>query len=162
MAVQQVDLDPIYKAIYDVEEEMKSPHPTPPVGTSVLWYDRADTREGSERAAVVTKVEGPGRVTLTIFPPNSMTIHKQGCLYIKDPIHEQRHNSVSRNSGAWDYLPQTKIPSEHYGIHLERLSRKKESLELQVAQAEEIRDAQNGKVDAKKKQSAKEPRQAEG
>jgi hypothetical protein len=115
-----------------VEAEIASPMPTPPVGTMVIWYDRADTRPGGERAAVVTKIEEPGKLTLTIFPPNSMPIHKQGCLHISNPIHERKSNAVSRNSGAWDYLDFTDIPKVHYEPHLKRLGKKRDSIKANM------------------------------
>ena len=133
------DLAPVYNAIAAAEAELKSPLPTPKVGASVVWYDRADNRDGAEIAAIVTKVEGPGKVTLVALRPFGMAEHKKGCLHVSHKIHENRHNTVSKNAGSWDYLVGTKAPKEDFNLHVETINERIAVLKAQVAEAEAIK-----------------------
>jgi len=142
MAVEtpEIDLAPMQDMLANVEKEMKNPIPTPPVGTTIVWYAKALVEDDSKIAALVTKVEGPGKITVTAFRPQGMADPtRRGCLHVSDPIHEKRHNSVSMNSGAWDYVAFTKIPKEHYQLHLDALAKKRDSLIEKLATAQSIK-----------------------
>lgn len=141
-----IDLEPLKQQIEDVSAAMKNPLPTPPVGTTVVWYDRAEAKPESQIAGLVTKVEGPGKVTLTVFRAQGMPDPtRRGCLHISHSVHEQRHNAVSRNSGAWDYPDGVSIPKAHYTPHLDLLETKKMALQTSLAEAQEIKQSQEGK-----------------
>jgi hypothetical protein len=127
------------KRINELELEMKHPLPTPPVGTPVVWYDRAQVSEEAQRAAIVTRVEGPGKVTLTIFPPNGMPLYnKKGTLHVSHEIHDRRGNAVSKNSGSWDYTSRTSRPKSHNELHIAEIQKKIDSLEAQLDDVREM------------------------
>lgn len=137
-----IDIEPIKKQIADLESQLKNPLPTPPVGMPVVWYAGADVRDGAERAGIVTSVLGPGKITVTVFGPSAMPSHFTGCLYLSHPAHEQRNNAVSRNSGAWGYLPGTSTPKSHLTQHIEQLEKRKSSLKAQLEDAKSIQESE--------------------
>ena len=126
-------IKPIQEQIDKINASLKNPLPTPPVGTPVVWYDRAERKEDGEIAALVTKVEGPGKVTVTVFRPQGMPDPtRRGCLHMSHPTHEQRHNAVSRNSGGWDYPIGSRAPKDHLALHTEQLNMRKDALQKSI------------------------------
>ena len=139
VATKKIDLAPIKTQIEKVDAEIKAPFPTPPVGAMVVWYARADVREGAEIAAIVTRVDGPGKISLTAFRPQGMPDPTRlGVLHVNHPTHLSKHNSVSVNTGAWDYPDGTIPPKSHYARHTEALNKKRDGLLDQLSQAEAI------------------------
>lgn len=137
--MKEIDLDPIKAQIEGIETEMKLPMPTPPIGTLVVWYKKADIKLMSQIAGIVTKIEGPGKLSIITFSPNQMAKHVMGSLHVTHPIHDNRHNAVSQNSGAWDYPDGIAIPKAHRDLHLESLQKKRDSLVAQLDNATEIK-----------------------
>ena len=133
-----INVGPIKDQIAVTESELDNLLPTPPVGTIVVWYERGRVEASAQRAAVVTKQEAPGKLTITVFAPNAMQSHKQGVLHVTHSVHEKAHNSVSKNSGGWDYVEGTKIPESHYKIHLDVVEGKLVTMRAQLAEAERI------------------------
>lgn len=133
-----IDIEPLLSQIDDTENEMLYPLPTPPVGTMIVWYDRGQKIDGSQRAAIVTKVEGPGKLQLTVFAPNAMPTHKIGSLHISHPVHTKAHNSVSKNNGGWDYRDGDDIPDTHYEAHRNVLQTKLTGMRRSLEEAEQI------------------------
>lgn len=121
-----------------LQSELERPLPTPTVGMTVLWNDRSIT--GNGRAAVVTQVLSPGKINLTIFPPNSVPIHRQGVLHKADPIHQRRNNSVSVQCGSWEYLEGVKTPDSHYNAHRENLKGRIKVVEDQIETEEKVKN----------------------
>jgi hypothetical protein len=78
----------------------------PPVGTIVQWFPHADvTVESSGIAAgMITSVDGPGIISLTLYKRNSAPIYLQGVRHVTDPFHENRRESTQK-SGGWDFVP---------------------------------------------------------
>ncbi|WP_175517210.1 hypothetical protein [Planctomicrobium piriforme] len=117
---------------------MGSPLPTPPISTSVVWYAKGKVESENQQAAIVTKIEAPGRVTLTILPPRGMPIHKQGVYYKDDPIMQGTSPlSVKQQCGVWAY-PDGKSPAKAHYVYHERLlaRRHQDLLDEQQRQAE--------------------------
>ena len=115
--------------IADLEQQLKNPLPTPPVGFPVIWYRKAEVKPGAELAAIVTKVEDAGKVCLTVFPPQGMQDPtRRGSLHVRHEIHQKRHNSTSVNCGSWDYPIGTEAPESHYDYHTNRLKQRIASL----------------------------------
>jgi hypothetical protein len=146
-----VDTTPLMLQIEETESELASPLPTPPVGTLVVWYDRGVKAADAQRAAIVTKVEGPGKVQLTVFAPNAMPMHKIGSLHISHSVHEKAHNSVSKNSGGWDYRDGEMIPGEHYDLHRNVLNTKLESMRKSLDEAKQIAAKEGAEAKASRK-----------
>ena len=134
-----IDLTPLKKAIAEVEAEMKEPIPTPPVGTALVWYRQA-RQDGGQNAAICTGIDGPGKIKLSVFPPNGMKENKQGVLNCKDPIHEKLTNRVSKENGAWDYPDGTGPSKGHYKVHIDRLQHKKDGFLTQLEDAKKRND----------------------
>ena len=148
---KKIELGPMLEQIAKIDEELANPLPTPPVASMVVWYPRADIDPENQIAGIVTKVEGPGKLTLTVFRPQGMAdATRRGCLHIEHSIHENRHNAVSQNSGAWEYPDWVEIPDSHYDLHRDQLMKKKESVQKQIAEAEEVSKKQETAAEQKK------------
>lgn len=128
--------DQIKKRIEELKALEASPLPTPPVGTTVVWFPGAkrDAHRPYEDAvaAVVTKIDGSGRVTLVAFAPHAVPSHKRSSHHVDHPIHLQRANSVSVESGSWDYPQGTTAPKAHFATHLAELSRQRAEAEANL------------------------------
>lgn len=128
-------------ALAEIEKEKRRPQPTPPVGMPIVWYLNGDRR--LPRAAVVTDIEGPGRIAVAITPKNSQTLHRTGVHYTHHPDCEDEDDQpkntpqVARN-GTWDYVPGyfSTIPREHFQPHLDLIEKREVSL-LKQMEAEE-------------------------
>lgn len=120
-----------------IAKERKRLLPTIPVGWPCVWFMGGD--ENNRRPAQVTQVEGPGKVSLVVFPLNSVPQHKLGVLYKDHPDMEEANTPQKRTKGTWDYvpgLPSGVIPKEHYEAHKELLD-KKEKMALAVLEQEQ-------------------------
>lgn len=128
-------LEALEKQLYNLDEQLRELLPTPPVGTLVQWFQRGTIAAENARAAIVTAVEEPGRVKLTILPPAGMPIHKQGVFHASHPIHQQKGNSSTVNNGAWDYRPDDRQNrnSSHWNMHRDKLTQRKETVEKEIA-----------------------------
>jgi hypothetical protein len=142
-----MDLTQIQKQIDELDEQIANPTPTPPVGTSVKWFKRAN--KDDVYAAIVTKIEAAGKLTLTVFPPFGLTTHTRGCLHISNPIHQQRAHSVSVNSGAWDYLDGQKPPKAHFDMDVAVLTKRRDALLVQLAEAKVVAEKEKKTVAAR-------------
>jgi hypothetical protein len=131
-----MDLSLIQKQIDELDEQIASPTPTAPIGTTVKWYKRANPDDAY--AALVTKVEAAGKLTVTVFPPFGMPTHTKGCLHISNEIHKQRSHTVSVNSGAWDYLDGQKPPKSHFDMDVAVLTKRRDALLTQLAEAKVV------------------------
>lgn len=118
----------IQDLIKNLDEQMKHPLPTPHVSCMVLWYPRGDVREDNAVAAMVTAKESPGKVTLTVFKPNSMQEHKKGVHFVGHPaVAEKTHSQARIHNGVWDYPENSTPRKSHYDMHLDELKRKKDA-----------------------------------
>jgi hypothetical protein len=129
--------DQIKKRIQELKDLEAAPLPTPPVGTNVVWFPGAkrDVHRPYEDAvaALVTKIDGSGKLTLIAFAPHAMPSHKRSSHHVDHPIHLQRANSVSVDSGSWDYPQGTTPPKAHFAHHLAELGRQRAEAEANLA-----------------------------
>lgn len=139
------------EAIKRLKDQMQDLLPTPPVGWSVQWLER--NNEQNPRGAMVTRVEGPGRIELTVFGPRAVPSHKQGVYHVDAPIHEDRNAGTLRN-GSWRYLPGTRAPKEHYDLHREDLERQIKLFEDQQRRWDEAKAAKEAKEQEKEAATA--------
>lgn len=123
-------LESLEQQLRDIDEQLLQLLPTPMVGTIVQWFLRGVVSPEAAKAAIVCAVEEPGRVKLTIFPPNGMLIHKQGVLHASHPMHQQSGNASTVNNGSWDYKPDDKPSknSSHWKPHHDQLSRRRSNV----------------------------------
>lgn len=129
-----LDLSPYTAQLKELEEQLKAPWPTPPVGTFVQWFNRNDVADpGAVCAAVVTKVDGPAKVCLTIFPPNGMPKHKVGVYFTGHPVHENKVNAQTDRNGSWGYPPEVTVAPGHYKLHTDSLNIRKQAIERDMA-----------------------------
>jgi len=148
-------VEQIEAAIAEIEKEEQSPLPTPPVGTPVVFYPGARIESGAEVAAIVTQVQGPGKLTLAVFRPMGMVQGQKQCLHASHPLHEKLDKAVSRNNGAWDY-PQGIRPAKlHYQVHLDELAKRKRSAEAHLEDLKAIKSREeSSKAGTKTKQGS--------
>lgn len=118
-----------------IRNERLEPMPTPPVGWSVNWFEAND--DDRCYAAIVTRVEGVGKLELVIFKPRHHQIAKQGVLHRSHPLHKQRHNTITMGNGTWDYLPGQNALKSHKDLHLKELE-KREAAVLQAEKAAQL------------------------
>lgn len=121
--------------------------PTPQIGTTIWWFDR--NNQDNPRAALVTAIEGPGKIKVTIFGPAAMPIHKAGVLHVLSPIHNNGSNSSTVHNGSWNYIGN---PSED-----EILSAEWEYVDRKIAEIDHQRQ-QDARMheEAKRNKEAKE------
>ena len=118
--------------IDQLREELKNVLPTPPIGTMVIWYRKAVFDKDNAIAAIVTKVEDCGKISLTAFPPAGMpNATVRGCLHKSHKIHQKRSNHISQNGGAWDYPEGVNPPKAHFNRHKDNLNQRIATLELE-------------------------------
>jgi hypothetical protein len=116
----------ISQQLLAIEHEKENLLPTPSVSTPIQWFLGG---HGEAQAAIVSKVESPGKLSVTIFPPNGMPFVKRGVLWkrceqaVKNPHDPQVHRS-----GAWDYPLGTNIPKQHLQLHTAMLEQKEKGL----------------------------------
>jgi hypothetical protein len=115
-----------------LEEEKSRRQPTPPISEPVTWYIEGDRNRPV--AAQCNGIEGPGRISVVVFPKNAFPQHRTGCHHISHPIHE-KPNSTTRNCGAWDY-PRGKVPKDDYALHDKELAKREEGLLVSEEQAQ--------------------------
>ena len=109
-----------------VQAQKSSPLPTPPIGWQVNWFEQ--NKPDLCYAAVVTAVQAPGKLELTVFKPRHFPIHKQGVLHRSHPAHEGRANPATISSGSWDYLPSQRAHKAHYEMHVSQLERREQAI----------------------------------
>jgi hypothetical protein len=142
-----MDLQPIQKQIDELDAQIASPTPTPPVGTTVRWFKRANPDD--VYAAIVTRIEAAGKLTVTVFLPFGVPTHTKGCLHASHPIHKQRTHTVSVNSGSWDYLDGQKPPKSHFEMDVAVLTRRRDALLEQLAEAKVVAEKDKKAVAAR-------------
>lgn len=115
--------------------ELTKPIPTPPIASTVVWYEGGKTREqnGEQRAAIVVGIEGPGKLRLKIFDARAMDKNKSGVLHVDHKIHQQKNNSVTVQSGAWDYPDDRTPPKSHFKLHEDFLKKQRDQVERDIA-----------------------------
>lgn len=118
-----------------IAAQKETPSPTPPIGTMVNWFERNE--EEMRFAAVVTRIQGAGKVELAVQKPRHHVIHKQGVLYRGDPIHEKRANPATVAAGSWDYIEGVKIPHSHFSYHLNDLERQEKAIRQEIKSRED-------------------------
>lgn len=114
------------KSLEQIRVQMDLPLPTAPVGTNVQWFEMNE----DERcyAALVTRIEGPGKVQVVVFRPNAMPQHRQGVLHRSHPVHKNRHATETMRNGAWDYPPGVNPLKGHRELHLKELKRREAAI----------------------------------
>ncbi len=87
----------------------------PPVGTIVHWYPQADNQSPKivKSAAMITSHEGPGVVSLTVFPKAANPRYLFGVRYIRDPFHAKKSEATMKN-GGWQFVRDTFCPPVRY------------------------------------------------
>lgn len=140
-----------------IAKERKRLQPTPPVGMPVVWFMGGDDK--NPRPALVTQVEGPGRVSLVILPLNTMPQHKMGVLYKDHPDMEEANTPAKRTKGSWDYVPgfPSMIPKEHFEHHKGLLDHREKQAMAQLQQEEhdaEVRAAKQKELNKKREAAA--------
>lgn len=139
----------ITATLNQIKAEKAAPLYTPPVSTHVQWFDRG---EGAPRAAIVTEIERPGVVKLTVFNPTSGPSFKRGVQW-KRSKHVQDHpNDQGKvHNGTWDYPPEEKPPKAHEQFHIAELEKREEAAQKQKVQYDIAEAKRQELLEAKKK-----------
>lgn len=96
--------------------------PTPPVRSTVQWYLKGDLREVAP--AIVTGIEGPGRLQLCVFPKNSFPQHKTGVFYVGHRAIQNPSNPHTPRCGSWGLEEDFEIPDSWYKVYEADLERR--------------------------------------
>lgn len=106
--------------------------PTPEIGQTVQWFPKADVTNGA-RSAIVTSIEAPGRVSITIWAKNGEVIFLEGVRHLSDDIHTKNpHNQTTENYGGWDFIPK----KDPYEFAMKEADRREQMLEAERQQRE--------------------------
>ncbi len=133
MPLDESHLQPYRLQLEGYKETAKNPLPTPPVGSSVAWYSNGKKDDPErEHAAIVTKIQDSGKISLIVFRPNAMPIHKTGVYFHEHQSHAKPSNAETMTNGCWDYPKFSKVPKEHYDYHLKQLSARMEAVQQQI------------------------------
>ncbi len=109
-------------------EERTRLQPTPKVSDTVIYYTRGD--KNFPVPGIVSSIEGPGKIKITVYPFQGMLQHKSGCAHITHWVHD-RPNDTTKNNGAWDFNREP--PADAYEVHEAELTKR----ENQLLEAEE-------------------------
>lgn len=132
-----------------IKEEKANPLYTPHIGCEVQWSDRG---EGDPIAAIVTAIERPGVVKLTILRPNAHPGFKNGVQWAKTPaVLANPHDPSRVHNGTWDYAPEVKPPKSHEQLHIRELERREDAAHKQKIEYEKAEAARIEREAAKKK-----------
>lgn len=118
--------------------------PTPPIGWNIHWFPGGDQR--NPVAAIVTAVEGPGKIAVVTFPAGGWPVHHKGVHYIHHPVSKREGSPLKVRNGSWAYMPDTKIPREHNDLHKEVVAKKRAAIEQ--AEADRKKKEEQGKKPA--------------
>jgi hypothetical protein len=139
------------EALDQIAEQRKHPFPTPPVGETVQWFENND--QDNPRAAIVAKVEEPGRLCLTVFPPNGATRHIMGCWHVSHECHQTRGSQMTFRNGSWNYVPGRTVPKADYQAHLDWLDKKEFNVLEEKRRQVEAAEGRQKLKEAKDKQT---------
>lgn len=130
-----LNTQPLEERIKAIDLELTKPMPTPPISSNVVWYEGGKTLEqnGEQRAAIVVGIDGPGKLRLKIFDSRAMDKNKSGVLHVTHKVHQQKNNSVTVQSGSWDYPEDRTPPKSHFKLHEEFLKKQREQVEKDIA-----------------------------
>lgn len=111
-----------------LEDELKNaPLPTPMIGETIVWYPENKTHDGSgvsmARAAIVTGIESPGRLTVLVFAPNNEPRHRKGVWHTTWTGHKRPGNETTKTNGSWDYIT-GRSPQKDFDAHREHVRAK--------------------------------------
>jgi len=109
--------------------------PTPYVGLPVIWY-RDDQNIKDPIAATVTRVEGPGKVSLCYVPFNGHLAHVSGVNWVGNNRRIAPGRPFRRN-GVWEFLADLK-PRMSTKYHKDVIA-KREAAAKAAARQEEAR-----------------------
>lgn len=119
----------------ELDELEADPLPTPNVGETVIWYRAGKVDRDNMAPAIVTGVDGPGQLTLTVLAPMRFVEHKKGVLHTSHRMHKVRHNSITVDTGSWDYRDGQKATKDHYALHLEQIGKMRAECQYHIEQA---------------------------
>lgn len=141
-------------AIAELEEQLKSLVPTPPVCWPVQFYLGGNTND--PRCGQVVAVEAPGQISISVTVPNGMPMTHSGALHVTHPK-EQRKQKNGRNQtdpGSWDYPPGATIPKCHFDAHREHLKRRIQLLKDEQQRWEDAQEARRQRAEQVKQEAA--------
>lgn len=102
--------------------------PTPCVGMVVQhWAQRDEREEPTVSAAVVTRIELPGVVTLSVFPIMGDPRTRVGVPWRFDLT---KPGPQRRERGTWDYIPGTPKNDDRFDLHRKVIAKMKRQLGL--------------------------------
>lgn len=104
-------------------EQRQRLQPTPKVSDGVIYHAYGDKRNAAP--AIVSEVEGPGRIKVTVFPFNGMLQHKGGCHHVTHWIHD-KPNETTKMNGAWSFPREA--PVDAYEVHEAELAKRENAL----------------------------------
>ena len=121
-----------------IEEDKKNRIPTPPIRTTVQWYQGGD--KNICLPGIVTGIEGPGRLKIVLFPINSFPRHQAGVYHEDHKVHSQKGNPTTSRCGSWGFEDGFRIPKEWYDLHDQEIA--KRELNLRTAEQAAITSAE--------------------
>lgn len=119
------------RRIESLGTQMRIALPTPEIGRWVWFYKQGDLKSDPV-AALVTRQDGPGQVTLECHGPHSqVNINVTGVHFKEHPFLETNPQVAKmKNGGVWDFKEGDKPTEAHKTLH-------RRQLEMQIKSANE-------------------------
>lgn len=117
------------KVLENLQKERDQLIPTPPIGRIVLWYERGYVHADHAQPAVVTAVEGPGRVSVCLLAKSRGAI-KTGVKYHKIEGATDARVQTTYRFGCWDYVEgeaPSKTTHADFQVHLNSISEREKA-----------------------------------
>jgi len=116
------------KVLENLQSEKDNLIPTPPIGRIVLWYERGYVSPDHAQPAVVTAVEGPGRISVCLLAKSRGAI-KTGVKFHKLEGATDSRVQTTYRFGCWNYIEgeaPTKNTHPDYQPHLKSISEREQ------------------------------------
>jgi hypothetical protein len=112
-----------------VEEETPDvEYPTPVVGFPLNYYLKGDHDQNDPVAAVCTKIEGVGRIAMTVFRPGGHVAGYTGIYHISHPMAAKAH--------TWSFVEGLPGKDQYRLARAENAKKKRQQAEAEIQQRE--------------------------
>lgn len=120
--VTNEQIEHLRQRLVGLETQKRIALPTPEVGRWVWFYKQGDTST-DPIAALVTRQDGPGQVTLECHQPHAQTHINVTGVHFKDHPFLVTNPQVAKmkNGGVWDFKEGDAATEKHKKLHLKQI-----------------------------------------
>jgi hypothetical protein len=118
-------------------EQERNPIPTPYVSCIVVWYRNGRVSDDDACPAIVTRRDGVGVVSLTVFPPLGTPVVKSAVMWAQHPD-LPKDERLRQHNGIWDYPEGSRVRRGDFDYHHEVIAKQKAMLAKDRQRIEEM------------------------